>query len=91
MEKETLPRQAHKPQMKLLGQDGNIFSILGRAGRLLRQDGQHEQAEEMFRRVRDSGDYYKALGIISEYVHTELSAPEKGGDAPRLKKDQQER
>ena len=37
------------------------------------------------------GDYYKALGIISEYVQTELSASEKGNTAPRPKRDQQER
>ena len=87
----AVPRQAHKPKMKLIGQDGNIFSILGRAGRLLRQNGQRKQAEEMFQRVQNCGDYYKALGIISEYVKTELSAPEKGDAAPRPKKDQQER
>lgn len=86
----AVPRQAHKPKMRLVGQDGNIFSILGRASKLLRQNGQRKQAEEMFQRVQSCGDYYKALNIISEYVQTELSAPEKG-DAPRGKKDQQER
>lgn len=45
----------------------------------------------MFRRVQDSGDYYKALNIISEYVQTELSASEKGDTAPRPKRNQQER
>ena len=89
-QESAVPRQAHKPRMKLLGQDGNIFSILGRASKLLRRNGQSKQAEEMFRRVQDSGDYYKALNIISEYVQTELSATEKG-DAPRGKKGQQER
>lgn len=74
-QKSAVPRQVHKPQMKLLGMDGNIFFILGSAGRLLRQNGQSRQAEEMFRRVQDSGDYYKALNIISEYVQTELSTP----------------
>ena len=87
----AVPQQAHKPKMELVGQDGNIFSILGRAKRLLRQNGQGKQAEEMFRRVQDSGDYYKALGIISEYVQTELSVPEKGGETPHTKKDTQER
>ena len=87
----TVPQQAQKPRMRLIGQDGNIFSILGRASRLLRQNGQGKQAEEMFRRVQESGDYYKALNIISEYVQTELSAPEKGDTAPRTQKDRQER
>lgn len=59
--------------MKLVGEDGNIFAILGRASRLLRENGQAEQAKEMSGRVYQSGDYYKALHIISEYMETELS------------------
>ena len=62
-----------KPKMELLGQDGNIFGILGRASRLLKRAGQSEQADEMFSRVTACGDYYEALNIISEYVETELS------------------
>ena len=62
-----------KPRMKLLGQDGNIFGIMGRASRLLKRAGQHEQADEMVSRVTACGDYYEALNIISEYVETELS------------------
>ena len=41
--------------MKLAGMDGNIFSILGRAARLLRENGQSEQAKEMADRVYQSG------------------------------------
>ena len=59
--------------MKLIGEDGNIFAILGRASRLLRENGQQEQAKEMTNRVFRSVDYYSALNIISEYVQTELS------------------
>lgn len=69
--KEQLP--PHRPKMKLVGQDGNIFSILGRASRLLKENGQPDQAKEMCDRVYQSGNYYKALNIISEYVETELS------------------
>ena len=43
--KEQLP--PHRPKMKLVGQDGNIFSILGRASRLLKENGQPDQAKEM--------------------------------------------
>ena len=63
--------------MKLVEQDGNIFAILGRASRLLKKNGQPEQAKEMCDRVYQSGDYYKALDIISEYVETELKTPPK--------------
>ena len=62
-----------RPKMKLVGQDGNIFAILGRASRLLKENGQPQQAKEMSSRVYQSGNYYKALNIISEYVETELS------------------
>ena len=59
--------------MELLGHDGNIFSIMGHASKLLRRAGMAEQSEEMVERVTACGDYYKALHIISEYVDTELS------------------
>ena len=67
---EQIPQ---KPKMELLGQDGNIFGILGQASRLLKRVGQQEQANEMFSRVTACGNYYEALHIISEYVDTELS------------------
>ena len=65
-----------KPQMNLLGEDGNIYAILGRASRLLRQNGQSSEAEQMYFRVTSSNSYDEALRIISEYVETELSTPE---------------
>ena len=67
------PPVPKRPTMKLIGEDGNIFAILGRASRLLRENGQQEQAKEMTNRAFRSVDYYSALNIISEYVQTELS------------------
>lgn len=63
----------NRPKMKLVGEDGNIFAILGRASKLLRENGQPEKAKEMSDRVYQSGNYYQALHIISKYVETELS------------------
>ena len=62
-----------RPKMELVGEDGNIFAILGRASKLLRENGQPEKAKEMSDRVYRSGNYYRALHIISEYVETELT------------------
>lgn len=62
-----------RPKMKLVGMDGNIFAILGKASQFLRRNGQADQAKEMIRRVQQSENYYKALDVISEYVETELS------------------
>ena len=62
-----------KPKMQLIGQDGNIFAIMGRASRLLKNAGQRDKAKEMCDRVTASQSYSEALNIVSEYVETELS------------------
>ena len=66
-------QQVQRPKMRLYGQDGNIFSILGRAAQLLRENGQAGPAKEMMNRVYHADNYDKALHIISEYVETELT------------------
>ena len=62
-----------RPKMQLAGQDGNIFSIMGRASRLLSDSGQADKAKEMRGRVMDCLSYEAALKVISEYVETEIS------------------
>jgi hypothetical protein len=62
-----------KPKMQLIGQEGNIFAIMGRASRLLKSSRQGDKAKEMRDRVMSCDSYQKALKIISEYVETELS------------------
>ena len=62
-----------RPKMPLIGQDGNIFVIMGRASRLLKNAGQSDNAKEMCDRVTASQSYSEALNIVSEYVETELS------------------
>ena len=62
-----------RPKMQLIGQDGNIFAIMGRASRLLTDYGQADKAKEMRDRVMSCDSYQKALNIVSEYVKTELS------------------
>ena len=69
----TVMRHTHRPKMQLLGYDGNIFAIMGRASRLLKNSGQGDKAKEMRDRVMSCDSYQKALNIISEYVETELS------------------
>ena len=64
-----------KPRMELIGHDGNIFSIMGRASFLLQMAGMDAENKEMVNRVTSCKDYNKALNIISEYVETELSSP----------------
>lgn len=70
---KKLLNRPKKPKMQLLGQDGNIFAIMGRASRLLKNAGQSDKAKEMCDRVTASQSYSEALSIVSEYVETELS------------------
>lgn len=65
-----------KPKIELIGQDGNVFAVMGRASCALKQAGMADEAKEMFDRVTGCGNYYEALNIISEYVDTELSSSE---------------
>ena len=67
-------QMTQRPKMQLIGQDGNIFAIMGRASRLLKSSGQGDKAKEMRDRVMSCDSYQKALNIISEYVETELSS-----------------
>lgn len=74
-----LPEQAEqqkKPDCQLIGQDGNIFTLMGIAARTLRRNGLSEQAGEMRERITGGGchDYYCALAIIGEYVN--ITGPE---------------
>ncbi len=66
-----------KPDCQLIGQDGNIFNLLGIASRTLKEHGMEAQSREMLARAYQSGSYHEALGIIGEYVNiTGPDAPE---------------
>lgn len=58
-----------KPNCKLLGEDGNVYNLLGIASRTLRRNGLADQAKEMCNRVYSSGSYGEALCIIGDYVN----------------------
>ena len=58
-----------KPDCPLIGQNGNIYNLLGIASETLRQNGRAEQSREMFLRATQSGSYDAALCVIGEYVN----------------------
>lgn len=60
-----------KPRCKMIGEDGNIFFILGRARETLKANGQGDQAKEVSERVMTCGSYDEVLKIIMEYVEVE--------------------
>ena len=62
-----------KPTCKLIGENGNIFNLIGIASRTLKENSLPEQAEEMSKRIMggEAGSYDEALRIIMEYVEIE--------------------
>lgn len=60
-----------KPRCKLIGEDGNIFNLLGIASKTLKEEGLEKEADEMASRVYESKSYLEAIAIISEYVDIE--------------------
>lgn len=67
---EDQPAQEQKkPNCPLIGQDGNIFNLVGIASTTLNRNGMAEQAKEMCDRITSSGSYNEALCIIGEYVN----------------------
>lgn len=66
-EKEKHPKQA-KPKCALIGQDGNIFNLMGIASKTLERNNMREQAKEMCKKIMTSKNYHEALCIISDYV-----------------------
>ena len=64
-----MDNKRNKPDCKLIGEDGNIFNLMARAARTLRENGLSEEAKEMRERITSSGSYDEALCIIGEYVN----------------------
>ena len=71
----------NKPDCPLIGQDGNIFNLVGIASRTLKRNGLSDEASEMTSKVFKSGSYEEALGIIGEYVNiTSVDDPDENMD-----------
>ena len=56
-----------KPKVKLVGQDGNIFNLMGICSVALRKAKQEENAKKMVNEIMKSNLYHEALSIMGEY------------------------
>ncbi len=57
-----------KPTVKLIGQDGNAFSIMGRVKQALRRAGADKEYIDKYLGEATSGDYNHLLAVSMEYV-----------------------
>ena len=61
-----------KPKCKLIGEDGNIFNLMGIVSKSLKEAGQPKIAEEMIQRItKEAKSYDEALSILMAYVDVE--------------------
>jgi hypothetical protein len=57
-----------KPKCKMVGEDGNVFNLIGLASKALYKANKGKEAEEMKKKVFKAGSYDEALAIMMEYV-----------------------
>ena len=60
-----------KPTVKLVGEDGNAFSIMGRVKKALRSAGADKEYIDKYLSEATSGDYDHLLVVCMEYVNVE--------------------
>ncbi len=58
-----------KPNVKLAGEDGNAFSILGRVKQALRKAGADQEYVDKYLEECMSGDYDHLLATTIKYVN----------------------
>lgn len=57
-------------KVRLVGEDGNAFSVLGRVSKALRRGGRGDLVDG-FMKEATSGDYAHLLATVSKYVEVE--------------------
>lgn len=64
-------QKVEKPDCPLIGEDSNIFNLIGIVSRTLREHGLKDQVNEMRERITggDCHSYSEALNIIGDYVN----------------------
>lgn len=60
----------NKPTVKLIGENGNAFYILGKVKKALTKAGFKKEAEEYVKKAT-SGDYDNLLMVTMDYVNVE--------------------
>lgn len=57
-----------KPVVKLIGEDGNVFSIIGRVSKALKHEGMNDKAKEFTDKTFASNSYEEVLKLVMDYV-----------------------
>jgi hypothetical protein len=63
--------EINKPIVKLVGQDGNVFNLIGICSKALKRAGQSENAAKLTKECFNAGSYEEALQIMMKYCNVE--------------------
>ena len=55
--------------VRLTGQDGNIFNLMGIVVRALRTNGFGDEVDDFVSEVTSSKSYYEALAVMMQWVN----------------------
>ena len=58
-------------RVRLIGTDGNAFSVLGKVRQALRRNGESDEFIKAFTDKATSGDYHHLLATVMEVVEVE--------------------
>jgi len=60
-----------KPTVKLIGEDGNAFAVMGSVKNALRRAGSDQEYIDKYLSEATSGDYHHLLAVSMGYVDVE--------------------
>ncbi len=60
-----------KPVVKLLGEDGNVFGVIGKTSKALKRAGLLEQAREFTEKAFAAHSYDEVLQLVMTYCEVE--------------------
>ena len=60
-----------KPTCILVGQDGNVFNIIGRVSASLKKAGLRDKSAEFVSKAMSAGSYDEVLQLAMKYVDVE--------------------
>lgn len=61
-----------KPPVRMVGEDGNAFSIIGRVSKALKQAGCPDRAKEWIDRATSCESYNHLLNLVFEYADVDV-------------------
>jgi hypothetical protein len=57
-----------RPKVRLIGEDGNAFAVLGKVSKALKSAGADKEYIDQYLNKAMSGDYNHLLGVTMEYI-----------------------